>query len=126
MWTVVMATAIWILYGGLPHFEMNRIADVPPGAFHLSTSFFAGLGGATLIAMYDYGGYYNVCLFGGEVKNPGKTIPRSILISIAVVAVLYISMNLSIINVIPWRHAMKSTPIVSDFINRLYGRGAAN
>jgi amino acid transporter len=126
MWVVVMGTAAWILFGGLTNFRVSRIADFPPGAFHLSTSFFAGLGGATLIAMYDYGGYYNVCLFGGEVKNPGKTIPRSILISIAVVAVLYISMNLSIINVIPWRDAMKSTAIVSDFMNRLYGRGAAN
>jgi amino acid transporter len=76
--------------------------------------------------MYDYGGYYNVCLFGGEVKNPGKTIPRSILISIGVIAVLYLSMNVSIINVIPWREAMKSTAIVSDFMERLYGRGAAN
>jgi amino acid transporter len=126
MWVVVMGTAAWILFGGLTNFQVSRIADFPPGAFHLSTSFFAGLGGATLIAMYDYGGYYNVCLFGGEVKNPGKTIPRSILISIGVVAVLYLSMNVSIINVIPWREAMKSTAIVSDFMDRLYGRGAAN
>jgi amino acid transporter len=126
MWAVVMATAAWILFGGLTHFEMNRVADFPPGAFHLSTSFFAGLGGATLIAMYDYGGYFNVCLFAGEVKNPGKTIPRSILISIAVVALLYLSMNISIINVIPWRQAMESKAIVSDFIERLYGHRAAN
>jgi amino acid transporter len=126
MWVVVMGTAAWILFGGLTNFQVGRIADFPPGAFHLSTSFFAGLGGATLIAMYDYGGYYNVCLFGGEVKNPGNTIPRSILISIGVVALLYLSMNISIINVIPWREAMKSTAIVSDFMERLYGRGAAN
>ncbi|HTA68624.1 MAG TPA: amino acid permease [Bryobacteraceae bacterium] len=126
MWAVVMGTAAWILFGGLTNFQVSRVADFPPGAFHLSSSFFAGLGGATLIAMYDYGGYYNVCLFGGEVKNPGKTIPRSILISIGVVAVLYLSMNVSIINVIPWRDAMKSTAIVSDFMDRLYGRGAAN
>ena len=126
MWVVVMGTGAWILFGGLSHFEVSRIADFPPGAFQLSTGFFAGLGGATLIAMYDYGGYYNVCLFGGEVKNPGKTIPRSILISIAIVAALYLLMNISIINVIPWRDAMKSTAIVSDFMERLYGRGAAN
>ena len=126
MWVVVIGTAAWILFGGFTNFQVSRIADLPAGAFHLSTSFFAGLGGATLIAMYDYGGYYNVCLFGGEVKNPGKTIPRSILISIGVVAVLYLSMNLSIINVIPWREAMKSTAIVSDFMDRLYGRRAAN
>src|SRR3984893_8007652 len=126
MWVVVMGTAAWILFGGLTNFQVSRVAEFPPGAFHLSTNFFAGLGGATLIAMYDYGGYYNVCLFGGEVKNPGKTIPRSILISIGVVAVLYLSMNISVINVIPWRDAMKSTAIVSDFMDRLYGRGAAN
>src|SRR5579864_192448 len=126
MWVVVMGTAAWILFGGLTNFQASRIADFPLGAFHLSTSFFAGLGGATLIAMYDYGGYFNVCLFGGEVKNPGKTIPRSVLISIGVVAVLYLSMNVSVINVIPWREAMKSTAIVSDFMDRLYGRGAAN
>lgn len=126
MWVVVMGTALWILVGGLTHFQAGGIADMPPGAFHLSTKFFAGLGGATLIAMYDYGGYYNVCLFGGEVKNPRKTIPRSILISIGVIALLYLSMNISIINVIPWREAMNSTAIVSDFMNRLYGRNAAN
>jgi amino acid transporter len=126
MWIVVMGTAAWILFGGLTNFQASHIADFPAGAFHLSGKFFAGLGAATLIAMYDYGGYYNVCLFGGEVKNPGKVIPRSILISIGVVAVLYLSMNISIINVIPWRDAMKSTAIVSDFMDRLYGRGAAN
>ena len=39
--------------------------------------------------MYDYGGYNNVCFFAGEVSQPEKVIPRSILISISLVAVLY-------------------------------------
>ena len=126
MWVIVIGTAVWILAGGVAHFDVTRVIDFPTGAFQLSPQFFAGLGGATLIAMYDYGGYYNVCLFGGEVKNPGRTIPRSILISIGVVAVLYLSMNASIISVIPWRDAVKSTAIVSEFMDRLYGRSAAN
>ena len=126
LWSVVMGTALWILFGGVTHFQISHITDVPPDAFHLSTKFFAGLGAATLIAMYDYGGYFNVCFFGGEVKKPGTTIPWSILISIAVVAVLYLSMNLAIICVIPWQQAMKSTAIVSDFMQRLYGQRAAN
>jgi len=101
------------------------VLDFPPNAFRLNWAFFAGLGSATLIAMYDYGGYFNVCYFGGEVKDPGRTIPRSILYSIAFVAALYLTMNITIIGVIPWREAMKSTAIVSDFIERLYGVGAA-
>ena len=39
-----------------------------------------------LIATYDYWGYYNVCFIGGEVKDPGRTIPRALIISIVAVA----------------------------------------
>jgi amino acid transporter len=75
--------------------------------------------------MYDYGGYNNVCLFAGEVRHPARVIPRSILISVVAVAVLYLTMNITIIGVVPWREAMHSTSIVSDFIQRLYGLRAA-
>ena len=40
--------------------------------------FFLGLGSAMLIAMYDYVGYYDVCYIGDEVRDPSRTIPRSI------------------------------------------------
>ncbi len=39
-----------------------------------------------LISVYDYWGYYNVCFLGDEVKEPHKTIPRAIIISISLVA----------------------------------------
>ena len=74
--------------------------------------------------MYDYGGYNNVCYFAGEVRRPERVIPRAILWSIAGVAALYLTMNLTIIGVIPWREAIHSTAIVSDFIQRLYGPAA--
>ena len=81
---------------------------MPPGAFHLTPAFFQGLGAATLIATYDYWGYYTVCFLGGEVRNPGRTIPRAVLFSIAVVAVLYLLMNISVLGVIPWQRLMKA------------------
>ena len=49
----------------------------PPDAFRLDWAFFTGLGAAMLIADYDYWGYYNVCFFGGEVRDPGRNIPRA-------------------------------------------------
>jgi amino acid transporter len=101
------------------------VFDFPPGAFRLSPALFFGLGSATLIAMYDYGGYNNVCFFAGEVRKPDATIPRSILLSILAVGVLYLTMNISIIGVVPWRDAIHSTSIVSDFMQRIYGAGAA-
>lgn len=121
MWGVVMATTLWILVAGITHFDAHRAFDFPPNAFHLSRPFFYGLGGATLIALYDFGGYYNVCLFGEEVREPQRTIPRSILISIGVLGVVYLMMNISIIGVIPWQNAMHSKAVVAEFIEGLYG-----
>lgn len=121
LWVVVMFTALAVTTAGLLHFKMARVLDFPPHAFTLSKDFFVGLGGATLLAMYDYGGYNNVCFFAGEVRQPEKVIPRSILISIALVGVLYLTMNTTIIGVVPWREAMHSTFIVSDVMMRIYG-----
>jgi len=75
--------------------------------------------------MYDYGGYNNVCFFAGEVDRPERVIPRSILWSIVAVAALYLTMNVTIIGVVPWREAIRSTAIASDFIQRIYGAKAA-
>lgn len=125
MWTVVIGTVLWITIAGVLNFDPRRVLNFPPGAFTPSRSFFFGLGGATLIAMYDYGGYNNVCFFAGEVRKPEKTVPRAILISIAAVAVLYLTMNVTIIGVLPWNEAIHSTAIASDFIKRLYGTKAA-
>ena len=44
-----------------------------------------------LIATYDYWGYYNVCFLGDEIKEPTKNIPRALLLSIVLVACLYIA-----------------------------------
>ena len=125
MWTVVIGTVLWITIAGVLNFDPHRVLNFPPGAFMPSRSFFFGLGGATLIAMYDYGGYNNVCFFAGEVRKPEKTVPRAILISIAAVAALYLTMNVTIIGVLPWNEAIHSTAIASDFIKRLYGAKAA-
>ncbi len=125
MWIVVLGTVAWITAAGVLHFNPRLAFDVPPGALAPSWKFFFGLGGATLIAMYDYGGYNNVCFFAGEVRDPERVIPRSILFSVAAVACLYLTMNVTILGVVPWRDAMRSTAIVSDFMQRLYGLPAA-
>jgi amino acid transporter len=62
-----------------------------------SVALLPALAQATMITCYDYWGYYNICFLGSEVKRPEKTIPRAILISIAVVATLYVAMNLAVL-----------------------------
>jgi amino acid transporter len=125
MWVVVLGTLGWITISGLLHFSPALAFDWPADALKSRSNLFWGIGSATLIAMYDYLGYNNVCFFAGEVRHPARTIPRSILLSIVVVGALYLTMNVTIIGVIPWREAIHSSFIISDFIGRLHGTRAA-
>ncbi|MFL6447632.1 MAG: APC family permease [Bryobacteraceae bacterium] len=125
MWSVVLATLAWISIAGLMNFDPHRAFDFAPGSLAPSKTLFWSVGGATLIAMYDFGGYNNVCFFAGEVKRPAVTVPWSIITSVVVVATLYLTMNITIIGVVPWREAVLSSSIVSTFMERLYGLRAA-
>jgi len=126
----VLGTILWIIVTGLAHFNASMAFSFPPGAFHLSQNFFLGLGSAMLIATYDYWGYYNVAFLGDEIKDPGKTIPRAILLSILVVGCLYVVMNVSILGVLPWQEiqagpAHSGLYVISTFMRKVYGPWAA-
>lgn len=125
IWVGVMGTMLWLIWGGVTHFDAKLVFDFPPGAWDLSWLFFAGLGAATVRTIYTYLGYYNVCHLGGEIKDPERNIPRSIFLSIIGIAVLYLLMQTSILGVVPWQEAAQSKFVVSTFVERIYGTTAA-
>lgn len=120
----VLLGCLWIIVSGAPSLSAARLLDFPAGAFRLKWVFWAGLGHATLYALYDYFGYYNVCYLAEEIRDPGRVIPRAILFSIITVAVLYVLMTASFLSVIPWRQALESKFIASTFIEILQGPAA--
>ena len=131
LWLGVMGTMAWIIFAGLTHFNASRAFDFPPGAFHLTRDFLTGLGSAMVFAAYDYWGYGNICFLGDEIKDPGRNIPRALLLSIFFVACLYIVMNVCILAVVPWQEMARMGQnnsglyIVSVFMERIYGARAA-
>lgn len=135
LWAGVLITIGGVILAGLTDFHPAMAFTFPDGAFHLGPSFFTGLGAATLIATYDYWGYYNVSFLGGETRDPGRSIPRAILISIFIVAALYLLMNISVLGVIPWQEMNSSAfgsggtqgkfAIVALVMERTWGAAAA-
>ena len=97
MLALVLLTLGWAMVTGLLHGHIDPVFSFAPGAFRLNHAFFAGLGSAMLITTYDYWGYYNVTFLGGEATEPGRTIPRAVLLSIGIVAVLYLGLNASVL-----------------------------
>jgi APA family basic amino acid/polyamine antiporter len=124
--TGVLGGCLWIILSGVSHFSAARLLDFPPTAFQMSWVFWAGLGHATLYALYDYFGYYNVCYLAEEIREPGRVIPRAILLSIGTVGTLYVLMTASFLSVIPWWEVMHIPFVASLYIERLEGRAAGH
>ena len=131
LWVGTIVTVVVVIAAGVSHFDPKVAFDFPAGAFTASPAFWRGLGAASAIGVYDYLGYYDVCYIGDEVQNPGRVIPRSILLSTVFVALIYIAINFSIIGVVPWREFVPADAhpqanfVVSIFMERIFGRGVA-
>ncbi|HJQ64986.1 MAG TPA: APC family permease [Gemmatimonadales bacterium] len=127
LWVGALVTVAAVIVTGALNFDPGRAFDFPPGAFGFSLGFLVGLGAASRVGVYDYLGYYNVCYIGDEVRDPGRVIPRSILISTIAVALIYVAVNLSVIGVVPWRDFVpaaahpESNFVVSIFMERIFG-----
>lgn len=125
LWVGVVVTLLWIIGGGIAHGNfLSPIKHINDG-LTVNYAFVAAIGYSCVKTVYSYLGYYNVCHLGGEIKNPSKNIPRSMFLSIAGIAVLYLLMNVSVASVIPWQEGKDMKAILSVFMQRLMGDTAA-
>ena len=117
----VLGGCLWIVIAGVPHLSAAHLLAFPHHAFRLNWIFWAGLGHATLYALYDFFGYYNVCYLAEEIRNPGYVIPRAIMGSIFIVGLLYVLLTASFISVIPWHQLIASKFVAFTYIQMLEG-----
>ena len=130
LWSGVLLTLGWVIVGGIAHGNfLQPLKDINTDFSWGQLASFV-FGQACIKSVYSYLGYYNVCHLGGEIKNPGKNIPRSMFISVIGIAILYLAMNMSVTSVLPWQdiREMSNTGMkdymVSIFMERLYGHTA--
>ncbi|WP_443943498.1 APC family permease [Pedobacter sp. AW1-32] len=126
MWAIVILTLFWIIGGGILHGNfMYPIKHINDG-LTLNYAFVSAIGFASVKSVYSYLGYYNICHLGGEIVNPSKNIPKSMILSIIGIAILYLMMNVSVASVIPWEQAKDSKFVISDYMLKIAGPTAAN
>jgi amino acid transporter len=134
LWVGAMAAVAIVILAGATHFNPATAFDAPPVSMRPQTllAWLVALGAAARIGVYDLLGYYDACFLGDELKNPGRTIPRAVIGSLALVTLIYLAVNLSINGVVSWReftpadkHPDMAHYLGSIFIERLYGKPAA-
>ena len=91
----VLAALTGVIVSGFAHAAATGGWQMPTApALHFSAAM-SGLAQGTLLATYCYWGYYNICFLGSETRQPEKTIPRAILLSVLFVSGFYVAMNLA-------------------------------
>ena len=124
LWLGILAAILWICVEGLLHFDAARafdFADANPKNIGWA------LGETMILGIYSYIGYYNICYVGDEVRDPGRTIPRAILLSAALVCVLFVALHLAMLGTVPWSEALAGRArgqdeynLPADFMGRLH------
>lgn len=120
LWIITGGTMLWLIFSGIGHFNAHQAFSLSLDGFPTNTLLFAALGQASLKAVYSYLGYYNVCHLGAEIKDPAKNIPRSILLSITGIAILYLAMQTAVVGVLPWQEVAKSDFVASIYFEHIY------
>jgi amino acid transporter len=131
-WLGVLGALAWINVEGWLRFDPARAFDFSAQAASWPQDFTPKLGEAMLLAMYSYLGYYNVCYIGDEVREPGKTIPRAILLSSLLIIALFVGTHLALMGSVSWRDVPspdseegKQFSLAAEFMRQLHGEWAA-
>ncbi len=125
LWFVMLIAVGAVTLAAFSRFDPRLAFEYPPGAFRPAGRFFAGLGAGLVIAVYDYLGYNTVAYVGEELRDPGRVMPRAILLSVVGMMAIYLCMNVAVVGAIPWEEIAKSESVGSAVLERAWGTRAA-
>jgi basic amino acid/polyamine antiporter, APA family len=80
---------------------------------------------AMIGALFAYDGWIEITYVAGEVRNPGRTIPRALFISTVIVIGLYVIVNCGLLYVLPLPAMAASPMVVSDAAVKFLGSWGA-
>ncbi len=123
LWVIMLVAVVGTSAAGFADFHPAMAFDFPANAF--GSQFFFGLGAGLVIGIYDYLGYFTTAYLGDELRDPGRTMPGSILISVIAMMFVYLALNISVLGVVPWQDVATSKSIASLVVEHSWGHTAA-
>lgn len=125
LFAVMLLTVAAVIAACAPRVDPRMAFGFTPGAFARGGAFWLGLGQGLIFSIYDYAGYNNSACIGEELREPGRTIPRSVIYSILGMMAIYLTMNVGVMGVVPWKDVAESKSIATLVMERTWGHGAA-
>ncbi|MDX3195554.1 APC family permease [Streptomyces sp. MN03-5084-2B] len=127
LFVVMLAAVLTTIVAAFSHFSASQAFAFTPGAFSSAGegTFWGGLGAGLVIAIYDYLGYNTSAYLGGEVRTPGRTLPRSIIFSIVGIMGLYFLLQIGVLGSIPLDQLKTAKSVASSVLEQVWGTGVA-
>ncbi|MEU4038043.1 APC family permease [Streptomyces collinus] len=132
MWTVMIASVVLVIAAAATDFSPHLAFGYPAHAFDLTSDhFWLGFAAGLTIGVYDYLGYNTTAYMGAEIKDPGRTLPRSVIFSILGIMAIYLLLQIGTLGVIDWHRMtdpkdIASTSVASAVLEKTWGAGAAD
>jgi amino acid transporter len=123
LWVIMLLSVIGVSAAGFSDFHSSYAFTYPANVF--GGHFFVGLGAGLIIGIYDYLGYFTTAYMGDELRDPGRTMPSSIIISVIAMMFIYLILNISVLGVAPWQEIAKSQSVASLVVEHSWGHMAA-
>lgn len=94
------------------------VAPAPPGLG-------AGLAAAFVAVLFTIGGWQQTNMVAGEIRDPARTLPKALVIGVAIVIVIYIGANLAYLGALGRDGLAASDAVAADTADRLVGAAGA-
>jgi basic amino acid/polyamine antiporter, APA family len=106
-----------VLFGTASRAPASALAGSPPSVPGLLRGLVAGL--------FAFGGWHMVTYAADETREPQRTIPRALMIGVAIVVAVYLALNAAYLMVLPLDRVLASTRIAADAASVVAGPRAA-
>jgi amino acid transporter len=128
--SIVMNFITVAKYGALFLLGLLAFAVGQGSAGNFTPMFTAGLNlsllaSALIPIMWTYDGWADLSFMGGEVKNPGRTLPLALIIGTSLIVVVYLLLNLAYMYLVPLPEMAQSPLITTTAAERIPLLGAA-
>jgi basic amino acid/polyamine antiporter, APA family len=112
---LIIALAFFI---GMPRTGGHFTPLMPAGSFSM-----APFGLALVSALWAYDGWADLSFMSGEVKDPGRNLPRALIVGTLAVIAIYLLANLAYLAVLSVEEMRTSRLVAADVAERVMGRG---
>jgi APA family basic amino acid/polyamine antiporter len=121
---VVMNLATIAKYGALAGLVLLAFSAGEGGWVHFTPAWRGGvnfslMGTALIAIMWTYDGWADLSFMGGEVKNPGRTLPMALILGTSAILVIYLLLNVAYIYLVPLTEMARSPLIAATAAERI-------